>query len=67
MDLIGNRLLLADVMTQLAAARPVFHSEADFQFAFAQTVWSMDPGIRLGLEVPPRRGHGCQPRSAMVS
>jgi hypothetical protein len=54
MGLIGDRLVLADVMTRLASERPVFHSEADFQFAFAQTVWSLDPGIQLRLEVPAR-------------
>src|SRR4051794_28782435 len=41
-------------MTRLASMRPVFHSEADFQFAFAQTVSSMDPGVHLRLEVPVR-------------
>lgn len=54
MGLIGNRLALADVMAELASTRPVFHSEADFQFAFAQTMWSMDPSIRIRLEVPAR-------------
>ncbi|QIG44167.1 hypothetical protein G5V58_16550 [Nocardioides anomalus] len=54
MGMIGNRLPLTDVMSRLAYARPVFHSEADFQFAFAQTVWSMDPDIKLRLEVPAR-------------
>ncbi|MEO6470314.1 MAG: hypothetical protein ABIR57_00695 [Aeromicrobium sp.] len=54
MELIANRLALADVMNKLASVRPVFHSEADFEFAFAQTVWSLDPSIRLRLEVPAR-------------
>lgn len=49
-----NRLELADVMTELASSRPVFHSEADFQFAFAQTVTSLDSRIRVRLEVPFR-------------
>ncbi|HZJ07358.1 MAG TPA: hypothetical protein VFD59_18120 [Nocardioidaceae bacterium] len=54
MGLIGNRLALTDVMVQLASVRPVFHSEADFQFAFAQTVGAMDPRMGLRLEVPTR-------------
>lgn len=32
----------------------MFHSEADFQFAFAQTVASLDASIRVRLEVPKR-------------
>ena len=39
-------------MSALAERRPVFHSEADFQFAFAQTVSAMDPGIACRLEKP---------------
>ena len=54
MVLIGNRLELEAVMSRLATARPVFHSEADFQFAFAETVWRMDPSVDVRLEVPAR-------------
>lgn len=39
-------------MAQLVKERPVFHSEADFQFAFAQSVQKLDPGIECRLEVP---------------
>lgn len=41
-------------MAHLAARRPVFHSEADFQFAFAQSAASLDEGIGIRLEVPQR-------------
>ena len=54
MELIGGRLGVDIVMARLASVRPVFHSEADFQFAFAQTVVAMDPAIRIRLEVPVR-------------
>lgn len=39
-------------MRVLARQRPVFHSEADFQFSFAQIVNSMDPAIHCRLELP---------------
>jgi len=54
MGLICNRLELVDVMARLAIVRPVFHSEADFQFAFAQIVTALDPDVRVRLEVPAR-------------
>jgi hypothetical protein len=38
-------------MTSLSARRPVFHSEADFQFAFAQAVKEAAPEIEVRLEV----------------
>ncbi len=41
-------------MAHLAARRPVFHSEADFQFAFAQSVAALDESIGIRLEVPQR-------------
>ncbi|MGW8567819.1 hypothetical protein [Isoptericola sp. NPDC055881] len=51
---IAGRLALPDVMARLATRRPVFHSEADFQFAFAQAIADLDRGIRIRLEVPQR-------------
>lgn len=54
MTTIAGRLALADVMAHLSTRRPVFHSEADFQFAFAQTVADLDDTIRIRLEVPKR-------------
>jgi hypothetical protein len=41
-------------MEHLATRRPVFHSEADFQFAFAQAIADLDHTIRIRLEVPQR-------------
>lgn len=52
--LIAGRLDLSKVMDHLSTERPVFHSEADFQFAFAQVVVGLDPAIRVRLEVPKR-------------
>jgi hypothetical protein len=52
--LLAGRLPLPDVMTHLAARRPVFHSEADFQFAFAQSVAALDDSFGIRLEVPQR-------------
>jgi hypothetical protein len=52
--LIASALDLHVVMQRLSAVRPVFHSEADFQHAFARTLWELDPDIRVRLEVPRR-------------
>lgn len=54
MELIAGRVKATEVMSRLAKSRPVFHSEADFQFAFAQTVATLDPTIQVRLEVPER-------------
>lgn len=54
MTLIAGRVPLPAVMAHLARRRPVFHSEADFQFAFAQSVAALDNGIGVRLEVPRR-------------
>jgi len=42
-------------MKQLAATRPVFHSEADFQFAFGRALSQLQPEIHVRMEVPRRR------------
>lgn len=55
--LLTGRLALPAVMTHLASRRPVFHSEADFQFAFAQSVAQLDERVGIRLEVPVRGGH----------
>lgn len=39
-------------LVQLQAARPVFHSESDFQFALAWQIKSMYPDSKVRLEVP---------------
>lgn len=41
------------IMAKLAADRPIFHSEADFQHAFAWQVHLMYPDTRIRLEVRP--------------
>jgi hypothetical protein len=52
---IAGEVPVDQVMAQLAATRPVFHSEADFQFAFGQALSHMSPGLHVRLEVPRRR------------
>lgn len=47
---------LQRTMTALAARRPVFHSEADFQHAFAWQVQLEHPEARIRLETRPRPG-----------
>ncbi len=54
--LIAGRLPLEAVLARLAAARPVFHSEADFQQAFAWEVHVQDPTVRVRLETRPAPG-----------
>lgn len=41
------------VLASLARHRPVFHSEADFQFAFAWEARTMHPGLAVRLETHP--------------
>lgn len=52
-DIVG-RLRAADVMAELADVRPVFHSEADFQFALARVIERLAPDVDVRLEVPFR-------------
>lgn len=47
---------LLNVMTALAAGRPVFHSKPDFQHAFAWELKRTHPGARIRLETRPARG-----------
>ena len=42
--------LVTAVMADLAATRPVFHTEADFQHAFAWTLQTRHPQARIRLE-----------------
>lgn len=46
------------LMQRLASQRPVFHSEADFQHAFAWQIANMYPELQVRLEVPLRGMHG---------
>jgi hypothetical protein len=48
----GNDMDLLPVMQSLSRKRPVFHSEADFQFAFAWEIQSAYPEADIRLEVP---------------
>lgn len=45
------KLDVADAMNRLAAERPIFHSEADFQFALAWLIKQTDPSLDIRLEV----------------
>lgn len=53
---IAGRLAVASVMAELARMRPVFHSEADFQFALAWHVKTLDPSIEVSFETPQGEG-----------
>lgn len=55
---LPGRLPLTRVLDRLAARRPVFHSEADFQFEFARTLADLDPSLQIRLEVPHRDPKG---------
>ncbi|HYN07355.1 MAG TPA: hypothetical protein VES67_08200 [Vicinamibacterales bacterium] len=45
---------LHDLLANLAAERPIFHSEADFQHAFAWLLQRMHPHLSVRLEIPVR-------------
>lgn len=45
-------LNIHEVMSELAKARPIFHSEADFQFALAWQIREMMPDSQIRLEFP---------------
>lgn len=51
-----NLEAIEETMAVLARARPVFHSEADFQHAFAWQLHSAYPAARIRLETRPRPG-----------
>lgn len=54
--LIAGAVDLDEVLVQLAATRPVFHSEADSQLAFAWLVQQYDAKMRVRLETRPAPG-----------
>lgn len=57
---IGGVIPVGDVIRHLRRERPVFHSEADLQHAFARALWQIAPELQLRLEVRqtgPRREH----------
>ena len=45
---------IQETLQRLAAQRPIFHSEADFQHALAWSVHQSDPNAVIRLEVPFR-------------
>ena len=57
LDASGQSLTgLPAVIATLAAERPVFHSEADFQHSLAWHLKLADPAARIRLETRPVRG-----------
>jgi hypothetical protein len=54
--LIAGSVDAHETLNALAALRPVFHSEADFQFAFAWQIQSANRSLRVRLETRPARG-----------
>lgn len=52
---IAGAVTVEDVMRSLASVRPLFHSEADFQFAFAQELSRLASSVQCRLEVPRAR------------
>lgn len=53
---IAGSVDLNVVLAALADRRPVFHSEADFQLAFAWQIQLGDPTLRVRLETRPAPG-----------
>jgi hypothetical protein len=49
--LIAGRITLDAVIAELRRTRPVFHSEADLQHAFARVMWTLAPDVEARLEV----------------
>jgi len=54
--LIAGSLDLVTTLKNLAARRPVFHSERDFQLALAWEIQSADRQMRVYLETRPAEG-----------
>jgi len=52
-------LAIHDLLGSLAIDRPVFHSEADFQHAFAWLLHQRHPELAVRLEVPVHVGESC--------
>lgn len=48
--LLAGRVLAHEVLARLAKRRPLFHSEADLQHAFARALWEMDDELDVRLE-----------------
>ncbi len=54
--LLAGSVRLGAVLGRLSGLRPVFHSEADVQQAFAWEVRTQDPTVRVRLETRPAPG-----------
>ncbi len=54
--LLAGSLLVTQVLQHLATRRPVFHSEADLQQAFAWQLHLLDPSLHVRLETRPAPG-----------
>jgi len=53
--MMSNRIVDASaVLTSLREKRRVFHSEADFQFAFGWEIKSLNPRLEIRLETHPK-------------
>ncbi|MFC7375150.1 hypothetical protein ACFQRD_07715 [Brachybacterium sp. GCM10030268] len=55
-----------EVMSELSHRRLVFHSEADFQHAFAQLLERLYPNLNVRLEIPYRSIGAAEPDSRIV-
>lgn len=53
---IAGSIDLSETLALLAKRRPVFHSEADFQLAFAWQIQLADPTLRVRLETRQTAG-----------
>lgn len=51
MTTIAGSVDVRKLLSGLSARRPVFHSEADFQHAFAWEAHQLDPSVQVRLEV----------------
>ncbi|RIJ70565.1 hypothetical protein D1871_18430 [Nakamurella silvestris] len=51
MVMIAGSIKLSQVLEALRDARPVFHSEADFQLALGQAIHEIDRSVAIRLEV----------------
>lgn len=52
--IICGRVRLTDAMSAMSWDRPIFHSEADFQFSLGQSIVRLDNKIAVRLERPVR-------------
>ena len=55
-QIAGTPIDMGVLMSRLAHDRPAFHSEADFQHAFAWAVHGTDPRLQARLEIPLMKG-----------